>query len=258
MSDGGSPDPDHEQRFERLIRLYGAAAVARLDAARVVIFGVGGVGSFVAEALVRSAIGHLWLVDSDEVTLSNTNRQLQAQTDTVGLAKAVALRDRLRLVNPGATIDAIKALYRPVDAERLLTPPWPGSGFDFVVDCIDDLGAKAHLLATCRERALNVVSSMGAGSKTDPTRIRATDLATTDICPLAQQLRKRLRQKHGFPRTGSMGITAIYSDEAPRLAPPPPGAPTDSRPPHGTAVFVTGAFGLVGAAQVINRLVTED
>ncbi|MBN1961047.1 MAG: tRNA threonylcarbamoyladenosine dehydratase [Deltaproteobacteria bacterium] len=248
--------------FSRLIALYGLAAVKNFAQARVIVFGVGGVGSFAAEALVRSAIGNILLVDFDTIVNSNINRQLQAFVSKVGQPKATIMRERLYKINPYARIDASIKKYDSKQADILLKPPWPGAAFDYVVDCIDDLGAKAHLLATCRTLQLPVVSSMGAGGKTDPTRIRIKDLAATDICPLAQQLRKRLRQKHGFPRKGKMGVMAVFSEETPQKIDTSESerlfvnseAIANLPRIHGTLVAVTGSFGLACASQVINSL----
>ncbi|MBI5507514.1 MAG: tRNA threonylcarbamoyladenosine dehydratase [Deltaproteobacteria bacterium] len=266
-----------QRRFDRLARLYGQPAVERLLAARVVVFGLGGVGGFAAEALARSAIGHLMLVDFDEVCITNSNRQLQALASTVGKSKAALLCERLRQVNPQAKIEAQAAFFEPETSEALLAAPWPGPSphYDFVVDCIDNLRSKAHLLVCCQRQGIPVVSAMGAAGKTDPTRIRIKDLGETDICRLAQQLRKSLRQKHGLPKgRGALGITAVYSDEERRW---PRRLPYDGdagfrclcpnkHPKHnceqralidGTAGFVTGAFGLACAAHVVNTLVGD-
>lgn len=275
------------RRFDRLGRLYGDGAVERLMNARVVVFGVGGVGSFAAEALARSAVGHLMLVDFDDICVTNSNRQLQALRGNIGKSKAVVLRDRLRLVNPQATIEAEQSFYNADRSERLLTSPWPRAAssasqsspdndlnFDFVVDCIDNMTAKAHLLATCRQRGIPVISSMGAAGKLDPTRIAVTDLGLTKVCPMAKAMRDILREKHGFPAKGPMGITAVYSEEPrswPKALTYDGGEGFRCVCPHksdehgcdnrnlidGTAVFVTGAFGLMCASRVVNTLVGD-
>lgn len=263
------------RRFDRVGRLYGDDAIKSLLDARVVVFGVGGVGGFAAEALARSAIGHLSLVDFDDVCVTNTNRQLQALQGNIGKPKAMILEERLRKVNPQAKIDGIRAFYKAEQQDELLTPPWPGRPkFDFVVDCIDNLTAKANLIATCKERGIPLVSSMGAAGKMDPTRIRIADLADTEVCRMAKDVRKILRTKYGFPQKGPMGVKAIFSDE-PRAWPKelsydegkgfrcvcPNRSPEhgcDSRALiDGTAVFVTGAFGLAAASVVVNTLAAE-
>lgn len=269
------------RRFDRLGRLYGDGAVGKLMSTRVVVIGLGGVGSFAAEALARSALGHLMLVDFDDVCVTNSNRQLQALSGNVGKPKAWVLRDRLRLINPQAKVEAKRAFYNAERADELLSAPaeWGGGPWDFVVDCIDNLTAKAHLLATCRARGIPVASSMGAAGKLDPTRLRVADLANTYVDPLARELRKILRTKHGFPKHGAMGVHAVYSDE--RRAWPkeltydggkgfvcacPSGdevvqdvrenshACDERNLIDGTAVFVTGAFGLACASVVVNSL----
>lgn len=269
------------RRFDRLGRLYGDGAVGKLMATRVVVIGLGGVGSFAAEALARSAVGHVLLVDFDDVCVTNSNRQLQALAGNVGKPKAWVLRDRLRLINPQATIEAKRAFYNAERADELLQVPseWGGGPWDFVVDCIDNLTAKAHLIATCKARGIPVASSMGAAGKLDPTRLRIADLANTYVDPLARELRKILRTKHGFPKSGPMGVHAVYSDE--RRAWPkaltydggkgfvcacPSGdevvqdvrennhACDERNLIDGTAVFVTGAFGLACASVVVNTL----
>jgi tRNA A37 threonylcarbamoyladenosine dehydratase len=261
------------RRFDRLGRLFGDGAVQHLMGQRVVVFGTGGVGSFAAEALARSAIGHLMLVDFDDVCVTNSNRQLQAMQGTIGKPKAEILRDRLRLVNPKATIESNRIFYNAERSDELLKSPWPGATdtYDFVLDCIDNITAKTHLIATCRERGIPVVSSMGAAGKLDPTRIRIADIADTQVCPLAKDVRRILRQKYGFPAKGKMGVTAIYSDEErtwPRALTYDGGEGFKCVCPHrspehgcdsrnlidGTAVYVTGAFGLVASSVIVNTM----
>ena len=259
------------RRFDRLGRLYGDGAVERLMGARVLVVGLGGVGSFAAEALARSAVGHLMLVDFDDVCVTNSNRQLQALKGNIGHSKAILLRDRLRLINPQATIECQQTFYNAARSEAILGSPWGGE-YDFVVDCIDNLTAKAHLLATCLQRQLPVVSSMGAAGKQDPTKIRVADLSRTFTCPMAREMRGVLRKKHDFPKAGPMGIAAVYSDE-PRMWPKeltydqgqgfrcvcPRKSNEHSCDARnlidGTAVFVTGAFGLTCASYVVRGLV---
>jgi tRNA A37 threonylcarbamoyladenosine dehydratase len=273
--DGGAEETSYRlhRRFDRLGRLYGDGAVERLMGARVLVIGLGGVGSFAAEALTRSAVGHLMLVDFDDVCVTNTNRQLQALKGNIGHSKAVLLRERLCLVNPQARVESQEVFYNAERSAALLTSPW-GGAYDFVVDCIDNMSAKAHLLTTCRDLGLPVISSMGAAAKADPTRLRIADLSKTFVCPMAREMRGILRKKHGFPRSGPMGIPAVYSDE-PRIWPreltydkgqgfrcvcPKKSNEhsCDSRNLiDGTAVFVTGAFGLACASHVINSLVGQ-
>ena len=248
---------------------------------RVLVVGLGGVGSFAAEALARSAIGHLQLADFDDVCITNTNRQLQAVHGMVGKPKAWVLRDRLRLINPSAQVEAKRAFYNAARSDEMLRAPdaWGGGNWDFVVDCIDNLTAKAHLLATCRERGIAVVSCMGAAGKLDPTRLKVADLANTYVDPLAREMRKILRTKYGLPKSGKMGITAVYSDERrawPReltydkgegfscVCPKGDAMVEDVRENahscdertliDGTAVYVTGAFGLCCASVVVNTI----
>jgi tRNA A37 threonylcarbamoyladenosine dehydratase len=268
------------RRFDRLGRLLGDGAVGRLMDARVVVFGVGGVGSFAAESLARSAIGHLMLVDFDDVCVTNANRQLPALMGNIGKPKVWIMRDRLRLINPSAQIESKRAFYNAARADELLTPPpgW-GGGYDFVVDAIDNMTAKAHLLAECRRRGIPIVSSMGAAGKLDPTQLRTADLADATVCPLARELRSILRKKHGFPLEGPMGIPVVYSTEHrhwPKELTYDKGEGFSCVCPKGdeevkevrenlhscdektlidgTVSYVTGAFGLGCASVVVNTL----
>ncbi len=268
-AEGSDPAPFRlHRRFDRIGRLLGDEAMARLDAAHVLVVGLGGVGSHAAEALVRSGVGRVTLVDFDLVCVTNTNRQLQAMRGAVGKPKASVLAERLRLVNPKAEIKAVPLAYEARIADRLLAGP-P----DYVVDAIDNVTTKCHLLATCWKRGIPVVCSTGASGRLDPTRVRVDDLNKTKVDKLAAITRKLLRQEHGLPRgAAAWGIPAVYSDE-------PLNDPLELRYDHdgefqcvcpngdndfhscesrnviwGTAGFVTASFGLAAASVVVRAL----
>ncbi|HVK85041.1 MAG TPA: tRNA threonylcarbamoyladenosine dehydratase [Kofleriaceae bacterium] len=199
------------RRFDRTARLLGDEGVARLGAATVTVFGVGGVGSFAAEALVRSGVGRVILVDYDRICVTNVNRQLHALKPTLGKPKVVVMAERLKLVNPDATIEARTEFYSAETSARLLVPE-P----DVVIDAIDNVAAKMHLIATCVRDKLRLVSSMGAAARLDPTAVRVSDLADTRIDPFARDLRKNLRKKHDLDCTRPTGVWAVYSEEPPQ------------------------------------------
>jgi tRNA A37 threonylcarbamoyladenosine dehydratase len=256
------------RRFDRTGRLLGDSAMERLAGARVVVFGLGGVGSYAAEGLVRSGIGHLTLVDHDDVCVTNTNRQLHATVRGVGKSKAELMGQRCREINPDAKVEAVREFYRAEVAEQML----PAGQYDFVVDAIDNVKAKLHLLHRCVTLGLPVVSSMGAAGRLDPTAIRVEDLSETHMDPFAKDIRKLLKRKYGVETDRHTGITAVYSIEQRRL----PVAlryddatdgflcvcPQDNEfhtcdhrtQIDGSAVFVTSAFGMNAAGVVVRRL----
>ena len=192
-----------EHRFSRLDLLLGREGLARLGKASVAVFGVGGVGSFAVEALARGGVGRLTLVDFDDICLTNVNRQLHALDGTIGRAKVQVMAERCRAINPAIEVEPLKAFYSADNSAELL-----GRGYDFVLDCIDHITAKLHLIQSCTERALPVIASMGAANKLDPTQVRVADLAHTRNCRLARIIRKELRRRgiHG-------GIKVVYSTE---------------------------------------------
>lgn len=190
-------------RFSRTEILLGEEGVSRLKQASVVIFGLGGVGSYAAEALCRAGIGRLVLVDFDDICLTNVNRQIHAMDGTVGQAKAEAMAERLGRINPAAEIIALKEFYCAEKSAELLD-----GRLDYVVDAIDHFTSKIHLLKSCRERGLPVISSMGAAMKLDPTLVRVGDIAQTSRCRMARSVRKLLR-KEGI----ETGIKVVYSLE---------------------------------------------
>jgi tRNA A37 threonylcarbamoyladenosine dehydratase len=255
------------RRFDRIGRLVGDAGMERLLNAHVMVIGLGGVGSFAVEALARSGIGRLSLVDFDRVCVTNSNRQLQAVSTAIAKPKATVLAERVRLINPQAEPRPLPLFYSARTSDQLL-----GAGPDFVVDAIDNVTAKCHLLASCRSRGLRVVSSTGASGRLDPTALEIVDLAETRVDPLADAVRRALRQKYDFPKSGPFGIPAVFSTEPP--AQPHqlhydggegfhcvcPGGQNDfhsceeRRIIYGTAGFVTGAFGLACASVVVRAL----
>lgn len=266
--DPAASDRTH-RRFDRAARLFTEPGLHTLMRSRVVVFGMGGVGSFAAESLARSAVGELVLVDFDDVCVTNANRQLHALRGNIGKPKVEVMAERLRLVNPASTVTAVARFYDKGSSEELLS-----GRIDFVVDAIDNLTAKAHLVAICLSSGIPIVSSMGAAARIDPTRIRVVDLADTQRDPFARALRKILRREHGLDiRPGHpIGVPSVYSDEPPRE----PAAisyddgggfvcvcPSKANGMHtcderaridGSASFVTGAFGLVAASVVVRTL----
>ncbi len=261
------------RRFDRAARLVGEAAMQRLADARVMIIGVGGVGSFAAEALARTGVGHITLVDFDLVCVTNTNRQLHAMRGNIGRPKVEVMAERLRLVHPTGTVNARIEFYNPDSSEALL-----GEAPDYVVDAIDNLTAKAHLVATCRRRGIPLVSAMGAAARIDPTRVKVDDLARTHHDPFAHHFREILRQKHGwsFKSTRPTGVACVFSDEKP-ITPTDLAydeghgfqcvCPQSDNDLHtcdkraridGSAAWVTGTFGLVAASVVVRELRGEQ
>ena len=223
-------------------------------------------GSFAAEALARSGVGELVLVDFDQVCVTNANRQLHALKGNIGKRKVDVMAERLRLVHPGSEVHAVPEFYSAETSTALLE-----GRVDYVVDAIDNMTAKAHLIATCLERELPIVSSMGAAARMDPTLIRTADLTETVRDPFARSLRKMLRRRHGLDceRGAPLGVAAVYSEEMP-LAPirlsydSDEGfqcvCPSGKNGMHtcdrrtridGSAAFVTGAFGLACASVVV-------
>lgn len=198
------------RRFDRTARLLGDAGVERLSRSTVTVFGVGGVGSFAAESLVRSGVGRVILVDYDRICVTNVNRQLHAMKGTLGKSKVEVMAERLRQINPDATIEARPEFYSAETSARLLVPE-P----DVVVDAIDNIAAKMHLIATCVRDKLRCVSAMGAAARLDPTAVRVADLSDTRIDPFARDLRRNLRRKHDLDCTQHTGVWAVYSEETP-------------------------------------------
>lgn len=249
-------EPDYARAFGGINRLYGANALARLQQAHVTVVGLGGVGSWATEALVRSGLGRLRLIDLDHVAESNLNRQAQALTSSLGQAKVVALADRLRLINPHCQLECVEDFLNASNMASLLDTT------SAVLDAIDEVRTKAALAAYCRNQGLHLVMCGAAGGKTDASRVRLGDLSLTRNDPLLSKVRARLRKDYGFPsgqaRAKKMGINAVYVDE------PPAAPPMDCMPGtalscagYGSAMHVTATVGLVAVGQLLNWLTAE-
>lgn len=259
---------DAERRFGGIDRLYGEGAHLRLAQARACVIGIGGVGSWAAEALARSGVGRLTLIDLDHVAESNINRQAHALETTLGQAKVLAMAERIRAINPACELATVEDFLTAENAAELL------AGFGVVIDAIDNVRAKVAIAATCRARTLALVMAGGAGGKTDPAAIRVDDLARTVQDPLLAKVRSRLRREHGFSRDPkkTFGITAVYSTEPLRFPLPaacdlgeaPLVPPAARRGPqglacagYGSSMAVTASVGLFAAARAIEQLLRQ-
>jgi tRNA A37 threonylcarbamoyladenosine dehydratase len=255
---------DYLDRFGGVGRLVGRDGLSRLRAAHVCVVGVGGVGSWTVEGLARSGVGALTLIDLDDVCVTNVNRQLPALDGNVGRTKVGVLAERVRLINPACRVAALTEFFTGASAERLLA-----ENFSFVVDATDKMSNKALLIGEARARGLPVLTVGAAGGKRDATQIRAGDLGDAYADELLRQVRKKLRRDHGFAhgeQKGTMrwGVRCVWSSEAP-VFPWADGSCATEREPgsnltldcasgFGTAVFVTGTFGLVAAQEVVRAI----
>lgn len=269
MTDAELENYKLHRRFDRMGRLIGDVAMQRLMDSHVLVIGLGGVGSWAAESIARSGVGEITLVDFDEICVTNTNRQLHALYGKVGSKKAEVMAERLSLVNPGAKIHPLVEFYNEEHCSRVFQ-----KRPDFVIDAIDNVKAKCHLLTYCREQRIPIVTSTGSGGRLDPTQVRIADLAATQVDPLARALRSILRQKYGFPSDEEIpfGIPAVYSTE-PYTEPvelhydggkgfrcvcPQKDNPYNTCDRKnvimGNASFVTGTFGFVCASVAVQHL----
>jgi tRNA threonylcarbamoyladenosine dehydratase len=242
---GGPTAGEDSPIWERTRVVVGDPGIVRLRAARVLLAGLGGVGSFAAEGLARAGIGQLTLVDFDRVAPSNLNRQLVALDSTIGRKKVEVMGERVRGINPDCTLNLVDRFLAAEEMPQVLS-----AGFDWVIDAIDSLNSKVALIAEAHALGIPIASSMGAGGRTDPARIRLGDLMDSAICPLAREVRRRLRRR-GVER----GVLAVWSDEPPK--PPLAPRPTERGRPraiNGTVSYLPALFGMTLAGAVIHRL----
>ena len=250
-----------ERRFGGIGRLYGQNGLRRLLEAHVCVIGIGGVGSWAAEALARSALGAITLVDLDEVCETNLNRQVHAIEGTVGRAKAEVMAGRIQAIHQECRVTARQEFLTAATADSILE-----QGYNFVIDAIDNVPNKCLLIARCRSLDLPVITAGAAGGRRDPGQIQTVDLARAIHDPLLARVRKVLRQNYRFPRDRrrKFEVDCVFSPE-PMLYPQPDGSVCPSKDPrtdlrldcesgYGTASFVTGAFGFALAARVVTRI----
>lgn len=231
-----------DDMFSRTRMLLGDLGMDRLKAARVAVFGIGGVGGHAVEALVRSGIGALDLIDSDRVALSNLNRQIIATHNTLGMRKVEAARDRILSINPDCQVKTYPIFYLPETADQ-----FDFTQYDYVVDAIDTVAGKVQLIEAAQAAQVPVISSMGAGNKLDPTAFRVADISKTSVCPLARVMRRELRKR------GIQHVKVVYSTEPP-LTPGPSDEETRRRSTPGSTAFVPAVAGLILAGEVIKAI----
>lgn len=233
-----------DERFLRTEMLLGREGMARLNAAHVAVFGLGGVGSWCAEALARSGVGALTLIDHDEVGLTNLNRQAEATVSTLGRPKAQAMAERAADINPECRLTVLAEKYEPETRERFF-----GTRYDYVVDCIDLVSCKLDLIETALSRGLPILSSLGTGNKLDPSQFRIGDLAQTEGCPLARVVRKELRAR------GIVHHKVVFSPEPARKPLDCGEAPIPGRRSVPASImWVPAAAGLLMASEVVSDL----
>lgn len=252
---------DVAQRFGGVARLYGRSGLERLQKAHVCVVGVGGVGSWAVEALARTGVGEITMVDLDEVCVTNTNRQLPALTETFGQPKVAVLAERVRSINPDCVVHPEQEFFTSATAPRILSQP-----YDWVIDAIDVPVHKCLLIASCVQRELPVFTVGAAGGRRDATALKLSDLAHSENDVLLRVVRRELRRDHGFPKElgRSFGVPCVYSPEAPVFpwadgsvcATKEAGGPLtmDCASGFGSAIFVTGAFGFAAAGEVVRRI----
>jgi tRNA A37 threonylcarbamoyladenosine dehydratase len=252
---------DYETRFGGVARLFSTSGLQRLASSHVCVVGIGGVGCWTAEALVRSGIGKLTLVDLDEICVSNVNRQLHALDGEIGQSKVQVMARRCLAINPGCNVHPIEEFFTAATSDEILSPE-----YDYVIDAIDNVTNKSFLIAASRARRIPVLTVGAAGGRRDPTAIRVSDLAESTHDPLLQEIRRRLRREHGFPAEPKtpFQVAAVFSPE-PMVYPQRDGTVCGTREPgtdlrlscesgYGSACFVTGAFGFAAAGHVVAAL----
>ena len=252
---------DYETRFGGIARLYGQKGLAKLRAAHVGVVGIGGVGTWAVEALARSGLGALTLVDLDEVCVTNINRQLHALTENVGRAKVEVMAERIRDINPDCRVTAEQKFFNAQTAAELLAPK-----YDYLLDAIDEVTNKVLLLVRCRDQNLPIIACGGAGGRRELTSVRLGDLSQASHDKLLAEVRRKLRQDHGFPAGHlAMKVPCVYSVER-TVFPQPDGSVCEMRSTAedgtrlncngglGSATFVTGAFGFAAAGFVVQQI----
>ncbi len=231
------------EQFSRTEGLLGGEAMERLGNARVAVFGIGGVGGYVCEALARSGVGALDLIDNDRVATSNLNRQIIATHDTLGQCKVHAMRERIRQINPEAAVEVYPCFFLPENKED-----FPFGQYDYIVDAVDTVAAKIALVMEAEERNVPIISSMGAGNKLDASAFRVADIYSTKVCPLARVMRRELKKR------GIRKLKVVYSEETPLVPEEDMTGEEGRRSTPGSVAFVPSVAGLIMAGEVVKDL----
>lgn len=235
-------------QFSRTALLLGEKALDTLARSRVAVFGLGGVGGYVCEALARSGVGAFDLIDHDTISLTNLNRQIIAAEKTIGRSKAEVMKERILGINPEAAVRIWQCFFLPENAEE-----FPFSEYDYVVDAVDTVTAKIGLVMKAQSMQIPVISCMGTGNKLDPTRLKVADIYQTQMCPLAKVMRRELKKR------GVKKLKVVYSDEKPiRPAQSPEEKPDGRRSIPGSTAFVPPVAGLIIAGEVVRDLISGD
>ncbi len=230
--------------FSRFELLVGQENIEKLNQSKVLVFGVGGVGGFVVEALVRSGIGSMTIVDNDTVSLTNLNRQIIATQDTIGKEKVEVMKERILSINPNCHVETLKMFYLPETADSINL-----KDYDYVVDAIDTITAKIELAVRCEKEKVPLISSMGTGNKLNPSMLEVSDIYKTSVCPLAKVMRRELKQRR------VKHLKVAYSKELP-IKPKPSKEITNKRTVPGSTAFVPSSAGLLIASEVVKDLLS--
>lgn len=225
--------------------IVGDRGIEKLNNANVIIFGVGGVGGFAAEAIARAGIGNITLVDFDDVDITNINRQIIALNSTVGKMKVDVFKERIKDINPNINITTIAEKYTPENGEEILS-----KDYDYAIDAIDMITSKIHIIETCEKKGINVISSMGMGNKLDPTKIELTDIYKTSMCPLARVMRRELKAR------GIKKLKVVYSTE--KAIEPKEKIMSGNKMTAGSISFVPSVAGLIMASAVVNDILEKN
>ncbi|MFK7862265.1 MAG: tRNA cyclic N6-threonylcarbamoyladenosine(37) synthase TcdA [Granulosicoccus sp.] len=259
-----SPDASRRSAFGALARVYGRQAFDELSQLRICVVGIGGVGSWAVEALARTGVGHITMIDHDDVSTSNINRQLHALHSTIDASKVAIMRERVLLINPAAEVIAEDDFL----AEKNLSS-YLDRDFDVVIDAIDSIRFKAAMIAHCRRNKIRIVTTGGAGGRRDPLAVSVADLSLTWNDALAAKVRSRLRADYGYTSNPKrrFGVECVYSSEQPmypdgmgnvtHAKPGVPGVRLDCEQGYGSVSFVTGTFGLIAASRAVNRALAQ-
>ncbi len=251
--------------FAALERVYGVSALTNISNSHCCVVGLGGVGSWVAETLARSAVGSITLIDHDDIAASNINRQVHASVETVNRSKVLVMAERIRAINPACECTAVDDMLVPNNIEKYID-----RRFDYVIDAIDSVRSKVSLINYCKRNSIPVITVGGAGGRTDPTRVAITDLSKTKNDPLAASVRKRLRSQFGWSRNPArrFGVECVFSDQQPMFPqgdgtvaqskPRSAGTTLDCNTGYGSFIGVTATYGLVAASRVLEKLASRQ